>query len=89
MGELLIRECVLFHRCVRKDGTEEYIQLSVPKVLRKELLHEMHSGLLSGHLGRKKTKWRILQLYYWWGLDVDVNTLISKESRDYCLLSQT
>ena len=38
----------------------------------------MHSNLLSDHLGRKKTREKALQRFYWVGLRTDVDTFVAK-----------
>ena len=36
-------------------------------------MHQMHNSLLSGHLGQKKTREKVLQGYYWHGVRENVN----------------
>ena len=36
----------------------------------------MHDGILAGHLGKKKTKKRLLQKFYWFEVDSDVNNWV-------------
>ena len=38
----------------------------------------MHNSILSGHLGRKKTKEKVLQRYYWYQVREDVNLWVSQ-----------
>jgi hypothetical protein len=61
--------CRLFQK---ENGTGEYIQLIVPRSLKKQILRQMHNSCLAGHLGVKKTKLRILRNYYWFNLKEDV-----------------
>lgn len=75
---LEIRDGVLFHKFQKKDGTGEYVQFLVPRAIRDEILHQMHDSILSGHLGRKKTKDKILQRFYWFGLKEDVYNYIAR-----------
>ena len=42
----------------------------------------MHNSVISGHLGCKKTKARVLQKFYWFGLREDIALYIRK--RDIC-----
>ena len=54
---------VLFKRFVKKDGPGEYLQLIVPQSMKSEILFQMHDSVVSGHLGCKKTKAKILQKF--------------------------
>ena len=53
---LKITDGVLFQKFYRKDGTGEHTQLIVPRKLRDEIMYQMHESLLSGHLGKCKTR---------------------------------
>ena len=53
---LLLKNGVLYRKFLKKDGTGEYGQLVVPKAIREQILFQMHTSILSGHLGRKKTQ---------------------------------
>ena len=79
---LEVHDGVLLRRFFRKDGTGEHLQLVVPKVLRREVMAQMHGSLLGGHLGRKKTREKTLQRYYWYGLRSDINLHVA--SCDEC-----
>ena len=75
---LSLQEGVLYRKFPRKDSVQEYFQLVVPKCLKDEILRHMHCDILSGHLGRKKTKERLLQRYYWFGVREDINNFIAR-----------
>ena len=53
-NQLYIRQGVLFRRYEDCHGEEKWAQLVVPLVLQKEILHDLHSGAVGGHL--RKTK---------------------------------
>ena len=36
-------------------------------------MYQMHNSLISGHLGKKKTREKTLQRFYWFGLREDMN----------------
>jgi hypothetical protein len=36
-----------------------------PQKLKNEILHQMHNSVLSGHLGKKKTKEKLSQRFFW------------------------
>ena len=64
---------LLYRRFTKKDNTGSFLQLIVPQVLRNEVMKQMHNALLSGHLGQKKTREKVLQRFYWYGAREDIN----------------
>ena len=68
---------MLYRKFHRKDGTGTDLQLLVPKKIRKDVLRHMHQNLLSGHLGTKKTRGRLLQHFYWMGVRWDVDRWVA------------
>jgi transposase InsO family protein len=75
---LELRDGVLFRTFYRKDATGAHLQFIVPESIRHEILHQMHGVLLSGHLGKKKTREKTLQRFYWYGMREDVNNWVSR-----------
>ena len=75
---LVLLNGILYKKFLKRDRTGEYLQLLVPSALKKDILCQMHNSLLAGHLGRKKTKQKTLQRYYWYNLKEDVNLHIHK-----------
>ena len=75
---LILQDGVLVKKYLKQDGTGEYLQFLVPRSIRKEILYQMHDSLISGHLGCKKTKQKILQRFYWYSLKDDVNLYIQR-----------
>ena len=75
---LELRDDILYKRFMKRDGTDDHMQLLVPSALKRGVLCQMHDYLLSGHLGCNKTKQKILQKFYWYSLKEDVNGHIRK-----------
>ena len=75
---LILQDSLLCKKFIKKDGTGEYIQFIVPTAMKKEVLHQMHNSVLSGHLGCKKTKAKIIQRFYWYSLRDDIKLHIQK-----------
>ena len=75
---LVFKNGILMRKFQKKDGSGEFHQLVVPECLRKDILFQMHNSLLSGHLGQKKTKEKLLQRYYWYQAREDVNLWVSR-----------
>ena len=75
---LEVHNNVIFKRFIKKDGSGECLQLRVSCSLKKEILFQMHDSVISGHLGCKKTKAKILQKFFWYGLREDVALYVRK-----------
>lgn len=41
-----------------------------------EVLHQMHTAVFAGHLGLKKTREKVLQRFYWYGLHEDIDVYV-------------
>ena len=74
--QLEVKDGVVWRQFQSTDGTPDILQLVIPQSLRTEVLQELHSGLVSGHLGEDKTMARFKERFYWPGQWVDV--------RDFC-----
>jgi hypothetical protein len=46
---------------MKRNGTGYHYQFLTPQKLKNEILHQMHNSVLSGHLGKKKTKEQLSQ----------------------------
>ena len=58
------------------SGSNQWSQLVVPKDLQEEVVHSLHGGAASGHLGEEKTLSRLRERFYWPGF--------SQQVRDWC-----
>ena len=70
---LAIRQGLLKRRFEDPDGLHERWQIVWPSQLREEFLNIAHSGMTTGHMGRKKTSAAVQSRAYWptWSSDVD------------------
>ena len=75
---LVVYDGILLKKFIKRDGSGEYLQFIVPLSMRKEVLFQMHNSLVSGHLGCKKTKEKILQRFYLYSLKDEVVLHIQK-----------
>ena len=64
---------ILYGRLCR-TGEPDRVVLFAPPTMRDAILQEAHGAALSGHGGTLKTKERILQSYFWPGMDQDIQT---------------
>ena len=69
---LVVYDGILLKKFIKRNSAGEYLQFIVPLSIRKEVLFQMHNSLVSGHLGCKKTKEKILQRFYWYSLKDEV-----------------
>ncbi len=53
-------------------GHDSWTQFVVPLKLRDEILKELHSGALEGHLGEDKTVGKVRERFYWPGMQRDM-----------------
>lgn len=77
---VLIRDVLFrrYHTVERRDLE----QLVVPKDLRNTVMKMAHEGLLSGHQGQRRTTDRVLEEFYWPGVQADVTRFV--KSCDIC-----
>lgn len=62
---LEFKDGVLFRKFYRQNLTGCHLLFIVPHMMRKDLMHQIHGTITSGHLGKKKTRERALQRIYW------------------------
>jgi hypothetical protein len=72
MVSFSVKNGILLRVFELKDGTEKIKQVMVPVSCRKKVLTLAHDGLMSGHLGIKRTQNRVLSNFYWPGVNKDV-----------------
>ena len=77
-NSLEMKEGLLWKNFHKHDGTQSFLQLIAPSSMRPQVFKAMHSCLLSGHLGKRKTTEKILQRYYWYNLREDVNNWLQE-----------
>ena len=62
---------IIWRRILRANNPPRAVLL-LPQSLVPSVIQEAHGGLLTGHGGVSKTRERILQSYYWPGMDTDI-----------------
>jgi hypothetical protein len=70
------QDCFVLNGIVWKQLGINYQHCSVllvPQHLIPMILHEAHGHLLARHLGISKTKERLLQLYYWVNMELEIS----------------
>ena len=56
---------LLYKESLQKNGESKYFQLLVPRSSKKEVLEEVHNGVMGGHFGCRKTYEKVKIKYYW------------------------
>ena len=75
---LFIQDGILCRTFAKKDGTGSYQQVLAPPSVREEILSQLHDSLMSGHLGEKKTRDKVLQRFYWKDIRADVQLWVKR-----------
>jgi hypothetical protein len=75
---LVLIDNIVYKKFVKKDDSEECLQLLTPTCLKNEILTVAHNAILSGHFGRKKTLQRIRREFYWFEMREDVEIWIQR-----------
>ena len=66
-----IENKILWRR-IERHGSKNTV-IMVPKAITNQLIKEVHGNVMYGHEGQFKTKERILQSYWWPGMDQHIN----------------
>jgi len=81
-AQFFIKNGILYRKYIDKHDGEGIIQIVVPESLREKVVSLAHDTLLSGHRGSTKTLNRVLQEFYWPGINNFVLRYVS--SCDLC-----
>ena len=65
-----LRNCILVR--IFSCEEQEKVQIMVPKELRAKILSAAHDKPFSGHMGTRRTLYRLTQSFYWPGVSRDV-----------------
>ena len=72
---------------LQKNGEGKYFQLLVHRSLKKEVLGEVHKGVMGGHFGFRKMYEKVKIKYYWYEMKNDVKSWVL--SRGQCASDKT
>jgi len=81
-AQFFVKNKILYGKYIGKHDGEGIIQLVVPESLREKVVSLAHDTLLSGHSGSTKTLNKVLQEFYWPGINNFVLRYVS--SCDLC-----
>lgn len=71
-NKLVVKHGVLWRQYEDVRGTSTWLQLVVPHCLQEEILHDLHGGVMGGHLGAEKSLAKLKERFYWPGMQLDV-----------------
>ena len=74
--QCLIVDGGLYHKDSRKRSIDGQLQLAIPKIFRRQLIEEIHGGVLGGHFGVQKTIDAVRRYYWWHGVKQDVAEVV-------------
>ena len=74
--QLFVDNGILLRLFLNTDTQQTYKQLVVPKCLQADILQQLHSGVVGGHLGKAKTLGKLKSQYYWPGHYHDVQITV-------------
>ena len=60
----------------RKHNGKEGVRVLLPRVYRASIMEMLHDDPMSGHMGLARTRDKVLERFYWPGVDRDI--------RSYC-----
>jgi beta-glucosidase-like glycosyl hydrolase len=68
----------LVEQVIERDWpvSEKLQSIHCSSSLRKEILKNMHDSVISGHIGKKKTKEKLSHRYYWYEMREDISSLV-------------
>ena len=75
---ITVRDGILVRRWESEDGSRVEWKIILPRMLRPEVLTEMHNSPTAGHLGVNKLLHKVKQRYYWVGMSEDVRSWVRK-----------
>ena len=69
---LQVRDGTLLRQYEDDSGKQKWLQLVLPPELQQEVMREIHSGVISGHLGEQKMLSQLKERFYWPSMAEDV-----------------
>jgi len=74
--QCILVEGMLYHKDVRRKSVDGQLQLVMPERFRRQLVEEIHGGVLGGHFGPQRT-WDAVRRFYWWhGMRNDIEQIV-------------
>jgi hypothetical protein len=84
--DCFIEDDIIWH-CIKRQFEPSRVVIFLPASLKQEALTDAHGSQLVSHDGIYKTKERLLQCFYWPGMDADIATHL--KSGHICQLRRT
>ena len=74
--QLEVRDGILYRRWESADGNTTRWRFVLPRSLISDVLQDLHSSVMAGHLGMTKTLQKVQERFYWVGMKEDVRSFI-------------
>jgi hypothetical protein len=78
LNSFIIKDEILYRKWESNDGKNYDLHLVIPKSLNGFVLNQVHNTLTGGHLGVRKTLYKIKKRYFWYQIRNDVKNWCSK-----------
>lgn len=75
---LTMKDGILYKCFCKRDGTDQYTQMIVPKEYTSTVMSLEHDSPVGGHLGIRKTKAKVQTHYYWFNMKEDIRLYIQQ-----------
>ncbi|CAC5368328.1 unnamed protein product [Mytilus coruscus] len=75
--QLVLHNEMLYIRCKNARKEEYKLKMVVPRKLVNEILYNLHTSPLGGHLGVSKTFGKVSERFYWFGMRRDVENYVA------------
>ena len=69
--QLVLKDVILYRRYENNQG-KIHLQVVAPAAIRKDILRQLHEGVMGGYLGEAKALSRLKEWFYWLGNGKDV-----------------
>lgn len=74
--KLFLKSDMLYRKWETLNGKKFHYQLVLPKVYQNPVLKQLHDSPTSGHMGSKRTLFRVKTRFYWYRMKTDVQTWV-------------
>ena len=78
LNSFIIKDEILYRKWESNDSKNYDLHLVIPKSLNGFVLNQVHNTLTGGHLGVRKTLYKIKKRYFWYQIRNDVKNWCSK-----------
>jgi hypothetical protein len=78
LDSLQIKDGILYRCWESDDGSDQLLHIVLPRILVHKVLYELHNTPVGGHLGIKKTLFKVRKRFMWYSMRKDVTDWCNK-----------